>query len=63
MIDFGTRCCIVGAGPAGAVLGLLLARQGVDVTSPCWRHTRISSEISAVTRCTRRRSWSWSSWD
>jgi 2-polyprenyl-6-methoxyphenol hydroxylase-like FAD-dependent oxidoreductase len=27
-----SRCCIVGAGPAGAVLGLLLARAGVPVT-------------------------------
>ena len=27
-----TTCCIVGGGPGGAVLGLLLARQGVDVT-------------------------------
>ncbi len=27
-----TDCCIVGGGPAGAVLGLLLARQGVRVT-------------------------------
>ncbi|MGL4462198.1 MAG: FAD-dependent monooxygenase, partial [Planctomycetia bacterium] len=27
-----TGCCIVGAGPAGSVLGLLLARAGVDVT-------------------------------
>src|SRR6266700_7408443 len=26
-----TRCCIVGCGPAGAMLGLLLARAGVDV--------------------------------
>ncbi len=26
-----TTCCIVGAGPAGAVLGLLLARQGIPV--------------------------------
>ncbi len=26
-----TQCCIVGAGPAGAVLGLLLARAGVPV--------------------------------
>jgi 2-polyprenyl-6-methoxyphenol hydroxylase-like FAD-dependent oxidoreductase len=27
-----TRCCVVGAGPAGAVLALLLARGGVPVT-------------------------------
>jgi 2-polyprenyl-6-methoxyphenol hydroxylase-like FAD-dependent oxidoreductase len=27
-----TTCCIVGGGPAGAVLGLLLARQGIAVT-------------------------------
>lgn len=26
-----TRCCIAGGGPAGMMLGLLLARQGVDV--------------------------------
>jgi len=26
-----TSCCIVGGGPAGAILALLLARQGVDV--------------------------------
>src|SRR5216683_7355165 len=26
-----TRCCIVGGGPAGMVLGYLLARAGVDV--------------------------------
>src|SRR5437588_5714667 len=26
-----TTCCIVGAGPAGAVLALLLARKGVPV--------------------------------
>ena len=26
-----TTCCIVGCGPAGAMLGLLLARSGVDV--------------------------------
>jgi len=28
---FRTTCCIVGGGPAGAVLALLLARQGVNV--------------------------------
>ena len=27
-----TSCCVVGAGPAGVVLALLLARKGVDVT-------------------------------
>lgn len=27
-----TTCCIVGAGPAGVILALLLARKGVDVT-------------------------------
>src|SRR5881397_3143243 len=26
-----TQCCVVGGGPAGMVLGLLLARAGVDV--------------------------------
>ncbi len=26
-----TRCCVAGGGPAGMMLGLLLARAGVDV--------------------------------
>ncbi|MGN6673711.1 MAG: FAD-dependent monooxygenase, partial [Thermomicrobiales bacterium] len=26
-----TECCIAGGGPAGVMLGFLLARQGVDV--------------------------------
>ena len=30
--ELQTRCCIVGGGPAGIVLGLLLARAGVPVT-------------------------------
>lgn len=27
-----TSCCVVGAGPGGAILALLLARQGIPVT-------------------------------
>src|SRR4030081_510905 len=27
-----TTCCVVGGGPAGMVLGLLLARAGIEVT-------------------------------
>jgi 2-polyprenyl-6-methoxyphenol hydroxylase-like FAD-dependent oxidoreductase len=26
-----TRCCIVGGGPSGMMLGFLLARSGIDV--------------------------------
>ena len=32
MAALSTRCCIVGGGPAGMMLGLLLARAGIDVT-------------------------------
>ena len=31
MKTISTRCCIAGGGPAGMMLGLLLARAGVDV--------------------------------
>ncbi|MEV2274669.1 FAD-dependent oxidoreductase [Nocardiopsis sp. NPDC049922] len=31
MRELSTQCCVVGGGPAGMTLGLLLARQGVDV--------------------------------
>src|ERR1700759_1867914 len=30
--EFRTTCCVVGGGPAGMMLGLLLARAGVRVT-------------------------------
>ena len=29
--DLSTQCCIAGGGPAGMMLGLLLARAGIDV--------------------------------
>src|SRR6266498_3253119 len=32
MIVETTTCCVVGGGPAGLMLGLLLARAGVEVT-------------------------------
>jgi 2-polyprenyl-6-methoxyphenol hydroxylase-like FAD-dependent oxidoreductase len=31
MKPMSVRCCIAGGGPAGMMLGLLLARAGVDV--------------------------------
>src|SRR2546428_8999449 len=31
MTTLSTRCCVAGGGPAGMMLGLLLARAGVDV--------------------------------
>src|SRR5215470_11270890 len=31
MADISTRCCIAGGGPAGMMLGFLLARAGIDV--------------------------------
>ncbi len=31
-VSLSTNCCIVGGGPAGVMLGYLLARRGVDVT-------------------------------
>ena len=31
MKTMSVRCCIAGGGPAGMMLGLLLARAGVDV--------------------------------
>src|SRR6185503_21005810 len=31
MLTLSTRCCIAGGGPAGVMLGYLLARAGIDV--------------------------------
>jgi 2-polyprenyl-6-methoxyphenol hydroxylase-like FAD-dependent oxidoreductase len=31
MTTLSTRCCVAGGGPAGMMLGLLLARAGVEV--------------------------------
>jgi 2-polyprenyl-6-methoxyphenol hydroxylase-like FAD-dependent oxidoreductase len=31
VVNISTRCCIAGGGPAGMMLGLLLARAGIDV--------------------------------
>src|SRR4249920_2470406 len=31
LAQLAVRCCVVGGGPAGMMLGLLLARSGVDV--------------------------------
>ncbi len=32
MTEISTTCCIAGGGPAGLMLGFLLARAGIDVT-------------------------------
>ena len=47
------RCCIVGGGPAGMMLGLLLARAGVDLVVLEIESAGPSSNSS--TRGTRRR--------
>ena len=54
-----TRCCIVGGGPAGMMLGFLLARAGVGPW--CSRSMPTSCATSAATRCIRRRCASWTS--
>ena len=47
-----TKCCVVGGGPAGMMLGFLLARAGVDVV--VLESTPTFSAIFAVTLCTPR---------
>ena len=48
------RCCIAGGGPAGMMLGFLLARAGVDVDRPGKARTTFCA-IFAATRFIRRR--------
>src|SRR5437764_1409975 len=52
-----TRCCIVGGGPAGMMLGFLLARAGIDVVV---REKDAESELTVsaelVVRCDGRHS-------
>jgi 2-polyprenyl-6-methoxyphenol hydroxylase-like FAD-dependent oxidoreductase len=47
------RCCIVGGGPAGMMLGYLLGRAGVDVV--VLEKQQIFSAIFAATPCIPRR--------
>ena len=48
-----TRCCIAGGGPAGMMLGFLLARAGIDAIV-VEKHADFL-RIFAATRSTRRR--------
>ena len=48
------RCCVVGGGPAGMMLGYLLARAGIEVV--VLENTATSSGTFAATRSTPRRS-------
>ena len=52
--EIRTTCAIAGGGPAGMMLGFLLARAGVKVM--VLRSIRIFCAIFAVTRSIRRRS-------
>ena len=53
MDEARTGCVVVGGGPAGLVLGLLLARGGVELT--VLESTPTSCATSAATPSTSRR--------
>ena len=55
-----TRCCIVGGGPCGLMLGLSAGARRRRCRS-CWRSTPTSCAISAATPSILRRSNSWAS--
>ncbi len=44
-----TKCCIAGGGPAGVMLGFLLARSGVGVVV-LEKHALIGGNTSVLTR-------------
>ena len=58
--ELRTTCCIAGGGPAGMMLGVLLARAGVDVVV-LEKHADFLRDFRA-TPSTRRRSSCWPSW-
>ena len=45
-----TTCCVVGGGPAGIMLGYLLAREGVHVTV-LEKHQDFFRDFRGLTRC------------